>query len=319
MKNLIMFFVLVMVMVFSNYEVSYSQGIETGNFYFLIGTEGNERAIMYLHVVGDRAYGSYYTESQDIGFNGSFDGKNLKLSYHDYNDRERTITGSLSSDIVFRGKHNSKNINLSLVNAPINTMKIFSYSSYNDDEYHSITTIQSEDYNERKFINDYSETINSFQEEYNYDSSEGESVVYLDDRIAIFCIYYSGMSTATYMGTSYNAFPLNSIKNKSIKNSIKLSDFIANTKDRRLLSLVRDKFNEDFNEGGFAYDFEDIDDALYDGVNLEYSSFSISPKGTITIYQDTIGRISQTLEATFTFEELKPFIKRGSVLDYLFN
>lgn len=43
MKNLIMFFVLVMVMVFSNYEISYSQ--ERGNFYFLVGTEGNERAI----------------------------------------------------------------------------------------------------------------------------------------------------------------------------------------------------------------------------------------------------------------------------------
>ena len=319
MKNLIMFFVLVMVMVFSSYEVSYSQSVETGNFYFLVGTEGNERAIMYLHILGTNAYGSYYTESQDIGFSGSFDGKNLKLSYHDDNDRERTITGSLSDDIVFRGKHNSKNINLSLANAPINTMKIFSYFSYNDDEYHSITIIQSEDYNERKFINDYSEQINSFQEGYNYESYEGESIVYLDDRIAIFCIYYSGMSTATYMGTSYNAFPLNSIKNKNEKNSIKLSDFIANTKDRRLLSLVRDKFNEYFNEGSFVYDFEDIDDALYDGINLEYSSFSISPKGTITIYQDTIGRISQTLEATFTFEELKPFIKRGSVLEYLFN
>ena len=64
MKNLIMFFVLVMVMVFSSYEVSYSQ--ETGNFYFLIGTEGNERAIMYLHILGTNAYGSYYPESQSI-------------------------------------------------------------------------------------------------------------------------------------------------------------------------------------------------------------------------------------------------------------
>ena len=36
MKNLIMFFVLVMVMVFSNYEVSYSQEVKTGNFYFLV-------------------------------------------------------------------------------------------------------------------------------------------------------------------------------------------------------------------------------------------------------------------------------------------
>ena len=60
MKKLIIFFVLVMVMVFSNYEVSYSQE-EDGLFLFLVGTEGNERAIMYLHIVGNEAYGSYYT------------------------------------------------------------------------------------------------------------------------------------------------------------------------------------------------------------------------------------------------------------------
>lgn len=63
MKNYIIFFVLVLVMVFSNYEISYSQEVEIGKFYFLVGTEGNEKAVMYLHIT-DYAYGYYYTESQ---------------------------------------------------------------------------------------------------------------------------------------------------------------------------------------------------------------------------------------------------------------
>ena len=197
MKNLIMFFILVLVMVFSSYEVSYSQ--ETGNFYFLIGTEGNERAIMYLHIEGERAYGSYYTESQSIyiidgdgGFNGSFDGKNLNLTYRYYDNYydsdisiedgliegtikeiEGTITGTLSGDIVFRGKHNSKNITLYLAKAPINNLKIFDYN-YNIGEnnygdvnlsYSSRDIIHPRDYNERKLINDYNKTVNSDENE----------------------------------------------------------------------------------------------------------------------------------------------------------
>ena len=108
MKNLIMFFVLVMVMIFSNYEVSYSQE-DDGIFLFLIGNEGNEKAIMYLHIEGEWAYGSYYTKNQSIttifsqeeeggsGFYGSFDGENLKLSYTDNNGKKGKITGTLSS------------------------------------------------------------------------------------------------------------------------------------------------------------------------------------------------------------------------------
>ena len=323
MKNLIMSFVLVMVMVFSNYEVSYSQ--ETGNFYFLIGTEGNERAIMYLHIVGNEAYGSYYTESQSIirtakengggfgGFEGSFDGKNLKLSYHDNNDRERTIKGTLSGDIVFSGKHNSKNINLSLANTPVNTMKIFDYRS-NYGRYHSTKIIHPAFYNEQKLIREYKYEGQVYEEaaikaenEYELNgyefaagemsSDRSESIYYIDNKIVIIEKYdmhtsYSGGGIVE--NSSFRAYPVNS--KFEYGNEIELSDFIANTKDRRLLSLIKNK--EDI-------EVDDIKDC----------DFSISPKGTITIYYKYFTR----LEATFTFEELKPFIKRGSVLEYLFN
>ena len=333
MKNLIMFFVLVLVMVFSNYEISYSQEVEmgdfysTGNFYFLVGTEGNERAIMYLHILGDRAYGSYYTKSQSIirtteeggGFiDGGFDGKNLKLSYRDDNDRERTITGTLSGDIVFRGKHNSKNVNLSLANTPVNTIKIFNYRS-NYGRYSSTKIIHPYAYNEQKLIREYKSRGQVYEEgaieaenEYElngYEFSSGgmysdlyESIYYIDNKIIIIEIYdmhTSYWGGGTVQNSSFSAYSVNS--KFEYDNAIKLSDFIANTKDRRLLSLIKNKG-----------DIEIDDIEIYD---IEDCDFSISPKGTITIYYKDFTH----LEATFTFDELKPFIKRGSVLDYLFN
>lgn len=179
MKKYIIFLIFLTSIV--NYLYSFDKSkvtVETGDFYFLMGTEGNERAIMYLYVVGTNAYGSYYTESQSIEdnvfytdrFSGSFDGRNLKLSYRDDSGKERTITGTLSSDIVFSGKHNSKNVNLSLANTSANTMKIFKYS-YGDSEeveeveygYYSSKIIHQKDYDERKLINDYNSRVEEYK------------------------------------------------------------------------------------------------------------------------------------------------------------
>ena len=296
MKNLIMFFVLVMVMVFSNYEVSYSQ--ETGNFYFLIGTEGNERAIMYLHIEGERAYGSYYTESQSIivgkgeegafGFNGSFDGKNLKLGYGGEWDENRSetinkkyITGTLSGDIVFRGKHNSKNVNLSLANTLVNSARIIE---------------DTDDYSSGKKFTFNKRILNNLDSDY-LGISE---IIYLDENIIIF---YGSSTGFRYEGDKYLAYYINTGKR------IKSSDIVSNNFLERL----------DF-EGtpsGWAEIF-----------------FYITPNGKIVFYYNP-GTIQTLLDEDdedsvvwytpgggsieFTFEELKPFITRGSPLDYLFN
>lgn len=282
MKKLIMFFVLVMVMVFSNYEVSYSQ--ETGNFYFLIGTEGNERAIMYLHILGTNAYGSYYTESQSIKsdeYNGSFDGRNLKLSYRDDNDRERTITGTLSGDIVFRGKHNSKNVNLSLANTPVNSARIVE---------------DMDDYSSDKKFRFNKRILNNL----NFDYLGISEIIYLDENIIIF---YGSSTGFRYEGDGYLAYSINTGKR------IKSSDIVSNNFLERL----------DF-EGtpsGWAEIF-----------------FYITPNGKI-VFSYNPGRIQTLLDEDdedslvwyipgggsieFTFEELKPFIKKNSPLDYLFN
>lgn len=360
MKKYIIFLIFLTSIV--NYLYSFDKSkvtVETGDFYFLVGTEGNERAIMYLHILGSNAYGSYYTESQSItseygenGFNGSFDGRNLKLSYHDDNDRERTITGTLSGDIVFSGKHNSKNVNLSLANATINNMKIFNYSYEDDIFWNDTTIIHPIYYNEKELINYYNSEVEGYEEysEYGIDHSGSQSIVYIDDRIIIFYGrsygHYGGASSAG--GQSYIAYPVNAVADYFIanfdiasrslfknisqflttdmgsdSNEIRISDFIANPKDRRLLSLIRNKYNECFNSNFSSDDFENFEDVINGEIDVEYLDFSISPKGTITIYDSYMnhkyGMVNGYLWATFTFEELKPFIKRGSPLDYLFN
>lgn len=310
MKNLIMFFVLVMVMVFSNYEVSYSQE-DDGIFLFLIGNEGNEKAIMYLHIEGERAYGSYYTKNQSIptifpsiheeeggsegsGFYGSFDGENLQLSYTDSNGKKGKITGTLSleggeiessaggtvgasiTNITFRGKNNSKNVNLSLANTTVNG-----------------ASIKGTDW-ERRFIFNV-RTLDNLSYGGRY-----ANIVYLDENIIVFGDYWDD-------GLSYN----NSSDVYSINTGkkIEIKDFISNLNDRNLLALLRKKGSD------------------YNSLS-SFHNFMVTPNG-ITFYSDFLSihvysneeydMNSGDIYINFTFEELKPFIKRGSPLDYLFN
>ena len=341
MKKYIIFLILLTSIV--NYLYSFDKSnvtVETGNFYFLVGTEGDEKAIMYLNIVGDNIYGSYYTKNQSIEFiepNG-FDGRNLKLSYRDDNDRERTITGTLSGDIVFSGKHNSKNVNLSLANTTINTMKIFSYN-YGDYEgynnyYNYTEIIHPKDYDERKLINYYNSIVESYVEsykesiieygiEYGFDRNNGssQSISYIDDRIIIIHDNYNGETVGgvSYNSEAYNCYTVNSKFEYS--NAIELSDFIANPKDRRLLSLIRDKFYQSSNWNEEGYTDYDFDSLLAEEGGIENYDFLISPQGIIKIlfapYDPNYDMYF--FEAAFTFEELKPYIKRGSPLDYLFN
>ncbi|WP_432632502.1 hypothetical protein [Brachyspira sp.] len=315
MKNLIMFFVLVMVMVFSNYEVSYSQEVETGNFYFLVGTEGNERAIMYLYIFGDGAYGSYYTESQSItdtygedgGFGGSFDGKNLKLGYGGEWDsdkgeyvNQKYITGTLSGDIVFRGKHNSKNVNLSLANAPINSARIRKQVKYYESPsgYYYDYYITEFIFNSRTLDTLYSSRLSSWSD-----------IVYLDENIIILeGIYGLG---GRYAGSLYNVYSINTGK------KIEMKDFISNLNDRNLLALLRKKVLEYASNNDNNYNYND---ETYYSFDNDLYSFYITTKGiTFYMYDEGLYNEPYSIDIDFTFEELKPYIKRGSPLDYLFN
>ena len=296
MKNLIMFFVLVMVMVFSNYEISYSQE-DDGVFLFLIGNEGNEKAIMYLHIEANlygeewRAYGSYYTKSQESGFDGSFDGENLKLRYGGEwdNDKEgyvnqKYITGTLlleggtiggsAGGITFRGKNNSKNVNLSLANAPVNSARI-----------------RGTGWEKRFIFNVRTLDDLSYDGRYAY-------IVYLDENIIVF---HDQWDDGISYDISSSVYSINTGKN------IEIEDFISNLNDRNLLALLRKKGSD------------------YNSLS-SFRNFNVTPHG-ITFYSDYLSydknmeyeTREESIYIDFTFEELKPYIKRGSPLDYLFN
>ena len=233
---------------------------------------------MYLHIVGTNAYGSYYTESQSIGFSeydGIFDGRNLKLSYLDNNGKERTITGTLSSDIVFSGKHNSKNVNLSLANTHVNFARIEEY----EDDFFS----------DKKFIFNV-RALNNLDYYGRFDG-----IAYLDENIIIF--YDVG-----FLG-GYWAYYINSGK------EITLSDFISNSFLKKLEPLVPEEVRGE----GAEFSFYITPDRKI--------GFYFNP-GTMQAYIEGYVEASLTPVGSgeeFTFEEIKPYIKKGSPLDYLFN
>lgn len=118
MKNYIMFFVSVLVMVFSSYEISYSQKIETGNFYFLTGTVGDREVILYLNIIGTNIFG-YYNNVE-----GSFEMKGFVDSDGKINIWNSHLNGNLSDSGVFTGNIGTNKINLSLADTSINSAKI---------------------------------------------------------------------------------------------------------------------------------------------------------------------------------------------------
>lgn len=118
MKKYIMFFVLILIMVFSSYEVSYSQKIETGNFYFLTGTVEDREVILYLNIIGTNIFGYYNNVA------GSFELKGFVDSDGKINAYNSQLKGNLSDRGVFTGNIGTNKINLSLADTPINSAKI---------------------------------------------------------------------------------------------------------------------------------------------------------------------------------------------------
>lgn len=102
MKNYIMFFILILIMVFSNYEISYSQNIETGNFYFLTGTVNDEEVILYLNIIGTNVFGYYNNIENSFEIKGfvDTDGKITISGILEKID----ITGNLSDNGIFAGE-----------------------------------------------------------------------------------------------------------------------------------------------------------------------------------------------------------------------
>ena len=146
MKKIIILFSFALIILLQSTKL-YSQE-ETGMFYFLIGTEGNEKAIMYLQIIKDelnnydKAEGYYYTSNNEsFSFTGEMKGNELYIenlynaNVYDISEesdysKAGQIKGTLYNDLTFEGNRNSKKIKLSLANTKINKAIINKAASF---------------------------------------------------------------------------------------------------------------------------------------------------------------------------------------------
>ena len=301
MKKIIILFSFALIILLQSTKL-YSQE-ETGMFYFLIGTEGNEKAIMYLQIIKDelnnydKAEGYYYTSNNEsFSFTGEMKGNELYIenlynaNVYDISEesdysKAGQIKGTLYNDLTFEGNRNSKKIKLSLANTKINKAHIINKA---DSFYFHSSNV---------YVFD-SDILNKAIGEYSY--YRFYKIAYLDDSIIIFDIAGIGGMGA---GSGFIAFSINDGKEINIENFL-------NIKDPNLIDKFHFLLDESYN-----------------------CTFSITPQGkiilvyspgTIVIESDdfengwSYNTPGETAEE-FTFEELKPFIKEGSPLEYLFN
>lgn len=203
MKKYIMFFVLILVMVFSSCKISYSQKVETGNFDFLTGTAGDEEVILYLNIIGTNVFGYYNKVENSFEIKGFVDiaGKiNISSVWGGID-----IIGDLSENGIFTSEIEdtyteyyyggdyslitvTNKIKLSLADTPVNSAKISAervilsgqIGRGDNFEYRNIKY----DFNNRKLNN----IIN------NSNNREDLKISYLDDKILILYSEADGFS-----------------------------------------------------------------------------------------------------------------------------
>lgn len=352
MKNYIMFFVLILVIVFSNYEISYSQKIETGNFYFLTGTVEDREVILYLNIIGTNIFGYYNNVAGSFELKGfvNSDGKINIWNYH--------LNGNLSDNGVFTGKIGTNKINLSLADTPVNSAKISAervrlsgqIGRGDNFKYKNIKY----DFNNSKL----NYIVN------NSNNREDLKICYLDDKILILYSEADGFSASLNddgfapMGYKYDfsrymkkdgntnyrdknsGYPYYFVYSLDTYEEIDISDFIDFSAYNSLVSKIEtiDSSDEEFSKF-FSYSkpytfsvqpngniiigfYSDISLILQMSANAEYSE----AENLENLYE----LINEGWEFYFSvkrevkrdndeIEMLKLILKKGSPLDYLFN
>lgn len=311
--------------------------IQESKFYLLEGNISGEKADMYLYVneKDKKVSGYYYTKNKKSVITGTINNKKLNLQEVDENNNmHASIVGNLSDDIVLSAEIKyeeseevkdmefSLNRNLPVYYADIIdyyknesiSNSIFSYhrtlflfSKSNDmnsvDMESSINYVEEECdnyYNEWKGLLDVSNTT--------YEIDNTINVGYIDNKI-IALDNYSSM----YTGGDYTAKAnIQEVFSLESSNLITIRDLISDFNNADLISLMRDKILET------GYSKEDYYE--FNSITLESSSFRILPNSINFVWQanDISPYTVGITEISFTFEELKPYVKDVSPLYYLF-
>lgn len=330
MKKIILFFCLALIIFIQNNKL-YSQE-ESGTFYFLKSTDNDKQSIMYLHIIGDEVYGSYHIPNTSFDFYGNIKNGNIEANL--YEQFSSNAGGNINAkfddkNITLKGKYNSDKISLYSPNISLNTMPILSYYSSIDKDFGielGFKYIAASDYKLRENKKTIDKALNFYSSIHNYryiNEDEAtinkyvEQVDYVDNKII--CIsYYGTYISDVYMDITgkyseehwvgYKVYYKNTLK------EVKVSDFIANsTAFIRAFNKKANEFNQKMvEEGNELSGFPPIE-SLSD---LNYVSFTFTSNRKLIFLVSNESYVFSQIE--FTFEELKPFIKEGSPLEYLF-
>lgn len=313
--------------------------IQESKFYLLEGNISGEKADMYLYVnkKNKKVSGYYYTKDKKSVITGTINNNKLNLQeIDDNNNIHASIVGSLSDDIVLSAEikyeelNEVKDMEFSLNrNLPVYYADIVDY--YKNDSisnsifsYHRTLLLftRSNDINSldmESSINYTKEECDNYYNEWKgllyvgdsnttYEIDNTVNVGYIDSRI-IALDNYSSM----YIGGDHAAKAnIQEVFSLESSNLITIWDLISDFNNADLISLMRDKI---LNTGYAKEDYYE-----FNSITLESSTFRVLPNSVNFIWQanDISPYTVGITEISFTFEELKPYVKEDSPLYYLF-
>lgn len=332
--------------------------IYTGKFYLLDGTVGDSPVTMYLDLIRDGdngVYSKYYNNNTGkfiYGYGSCISNEiDIKEYIIDGSDILESFKGNISKEGVFTGVSESLGTNYSFdfnpygepILSEANFITVVMITNRNIGEsdysfYFQKTSIMAfedntnmnsviEKLNGRdsqkdslvSYITNYAEKIYS---DWNgmFVESGGETIgvnseMYLNDSIT-----YADGEVASFLRKEYiynggahgntTVIPLLYSVKTSDAISAKSSDLLVNVRDKKFIELLNKKLLEDRKRDNF-FDFRSITPG----------SFYITPYGITFLWNryDIAPYSEGLIEVSFSFEELKPFVKNTSPLFYLFQ
>ncbi|MEI0567859.1 RsiV family protein [Brachyspira pulli] len=323
----------------NNSDSKNGSSIEESKFYMLSGNISGEKASMYLYVNSNKnsISGYYYTKNKKALITGSINNNKLNMQEVDENNNmHATINGVLSDDIVFSAEikydesNEVKDMEFALNrNLPVYYANIidyykndiisnsifsyhrtsFSFSKNNENETlnidNSIMYIEEECNN---YYNEWKALLYVGSSNITYEIDNTVNVGYIDSRV-IALDNYSSMYTG---GAHRSTANLQEVFSLEDSNLITIRDLISDFNDNNLISIMREKI---LMTGSTKEDYFD-----FNSITMENSTYRILPNSINFIWQpyDIAPYSTGTTEISFSFEELKPFVKEGSPLSYLF-
>ena len=324
-------------------SVSKNEGkseIEESKFYLLVGNISGEDASMYLYINEKKntISGYYYTKNEKAMITGKINNKRLNLQEIDENNNmHASIVGSLSDNMDFSAEikydesNEVKDMKFSLNrNIPVYYADIADYYknesignaifSYHrtlllftrNNDANSLDMESSINYAKEECDNYYNEWKTLIADGVNsnatYQIDNTVNVGYIDSRV-IALDNYSSMYTGGEHGERVNIQEVFSLESSNL---ITIRDLISDFNNESLVNIMRDKI---LKTGNTIEDYFD-----FNAITLENSTFRILPNSINFIWQayDIAPYSTGVTEISFTFDELKPYVKEDSPLYYLF-